>query len=482
MSRKVQIDEETHPLDDTNGNQTEMSISELGDSQVSRSGFQSMIGDDGYLRRSAYQPNYGEDRSFIGEGAPILAREEWVPKKPRMPYRLASEKDQREYRMTVDKWGNGWPEALAARKANPKVLKYNPLYVDEDHLQKLEKKKDSRGRPKWKVEREIDFDGDGVKDIGVFDARTGRVKAFNGLSFQRDPAKFDLEYRKHVDKSMRNTLPANQWYFDHFGGKYNDLYEITDSTRNAVRGAYEEYKSLNKGRKLPRVGDYSAYQFYVKTFVEPLSRAIFAEVKKYNAPIIEENRVLKKQNLPTKPTISIMGQVAQAQATFYYRAFAALLLKGDELQILMDSNIPSTKSECIHNADGITDETNPKLKSQIELMKRKTKIKKSLGLVKNRRLLKGIIHLIVTNVNSELSAAYRAGFLGIVMKYTDGDEGLYNAIVSNLQNIDPEIAASLQGSLQLSIDFFNNTDTYVKALTQLAQVNLTQVLAQYGYV
>lgn len=469
---KVTFDEEEHPIDDANGNYTEMGISELDDPQVRHSGFQSMIGDDGYLRRSDYQPNYVEERSFIGEGAPILAREEWVPNKPRMPYRLKDKEEQRNYRMTVDKWGNGWPEALAARKANPKVLKYNPLYVDKDHLDKLKAKVDSRGNHKWIVEDKIDYDGDGIPDIGVFDARTGRVKAFNGLSFQRDPAKFDLEYRTKVAKGSRKLIPPSKYFFEQkFGGEYDDLGEITEATRGKVKGAYEEYKSLNKGRKMPRVGDLSAYQFYVKTFVEPLSRALFAEVKYYNSEAKREG----------KQTINIMGEIAQAQAVFYYRAFAALLLKGNELQILMDTTLPTTKADCVNRAGGITDESNPELKKWIEKMKERNKIKKSLSLVKNRRLLKGIIHLIVTNADPSLSTAYRAGFLRVVMNFVNGNEELYNNVISNLREIDESMAASLQGSMQLANDFFNNADGYVKTLAQLASVNLPKVIAQYGY-
>ena len=462
---KVTFDDETHQLEDTNGNQSDMTMSELDGSQMFNSTFNSFLAPG--AKRNTKQFN----SSFIGGGKGKLELQKYVPTQ-RKRYRGMGDAEQQDYRNKIDAWGNGWKAAVDARKANPRQLVYNSRYVDPNYYNDLDP-------DKWIVSTTVDYDYDNVPDIAIFDKKTGRVKAFNGLSFKRARDTFDNEYKHAVRTTAeREAMPPQRYFFEKkFGGKYDALGEIDAENRAEVLAAYEKYKSENKGRKLPRVTDKSAYQFFVEVIASPITRVVHTMIKQYN------------QGVPKESRISAMGKIASAQSKFYKQYFVPIFLAEEEVSILNDSTIPETKAECF-KAAGTTDETDPKLKPLLEQLKRKTYIKRQLALARNRKIQKALVKYIDDCIDPTFSMEFIGGLIVFIayeiVQSEDDVPDFYKLVLDGLayfnnpqaedmkykNNFTPQKLQYLQNKTGDILNFLNNPQDKLDAFFKTCNAHL----------
>ena len=350
--------------------------------------------------------NWDHTRSFVGEGGlGGLDFAEYEPPPKSMGKR--GDPGAPDYHTNIDKWGYGWKEAVAARKANPRQLVYNSRYVDPEFLDQLDK-------DKWIVRNDLDFDYDGEPDIAVFNKKNGRVKAFNGLTFRKSRDVYDKAYMQAVPtREARKQKSASDYYFyDVFKGRRDKLGEVTPESLSTVKGNYELYKTANKGRKLPSIANQSAYSFYVEHLMSQVTKPFYDTVK-------EVNKIKKANN---EELMKPLGVVAKIQSDFYHAFIIRPLIGEANFQLLTDPNIPDTRAKCQDDA----------MRDRFDA---RAQLKRRITNKANRTLIKHIIYLLVTKYNnSKLMLAIRSTLLGAFVDNFAPDaaayEEGYNAIAS----------------------------------------------------
>lgn len=406
--------------------------------------------------QSPYKLNaFSNDTVFHGQPANMgINLQPYVPE-TKVRFRDMTEDQRNDYYKNIDQWGNGWSEAVKARKENPRQLVYNSRYVDPMVIKKMTE------TGKWYAPPPRDYDYDGVPDIAIFDAKTGRIKAFNGLAFQRARDTYDTEYKQWADtEEKRAAYKPSRYYFEEkFGGQYDDLGEIAN--KDVVMPKYVEYKEKNKGRKLPRVTDKTVYQFFTEQLVKPITDEIYRMLR-------EENQKIKLWNAqnpdqPPMKTTNPVGVIAKVQATYYRQYFTALFLNDSEYSIMVDESIPETKGECKRQANG-----DPmKEKDLTDKYKQKYAIKKRFTLEYNRKLIKSVIAAISGYNSPEFSKAFLGGIIYFFANSLYGDNArvYFDNIVNSLKetygfkdevNFNYEDAESFVNNPKPTLEFFKD--------------------------
>ncbi len=199
-----------------------------------------------------------------------------------------------------------------ARLSATKDTKYNKHFVDPYYLDEYP--------DKYYYNADEDVDGDDVNDFVVYNKRTNRAKAINGLTLQNRTYNTDIQYFKENDPETRKLLKKNEYFNDGLGLERDEYGRISNKDEYDANFNKFEYR-----KEIHRASDEAPYNFYKRVLGENAMSVISSYMKYYGG----------KANL---------GQFSKSFSVFY-KAFILSILFPAQLIVDLGSEDKDDQKE-----------------------------------------------------------------------------------------------------------------------------------------